>query len=428
MNTDTHREDWSSGASGRAWIGRSFVLTHTPRRICDLCVPLFSVVLLVASGSAAAAQDEVMLLTRQSVHERARLVAIGDSTVEVRESAGDLRVIPITELVGFINFSVAIQPPRTGALTLRDGQRYPGDPMPDSRGTPGSSTQIVWDHRWLGPMRFDIEDVDWIAFNRNAARPLVGESDVVILANGDRIEGFVNAIGRTLRIEREDDSQIEIDLNRVHSLRLVNPPRALAEGVHRVWLNNGTVFDATSIRLSDDGLLRLSPAAESEVRELHQHLSMIAGVLFDPEALIPLASLDPHDVEGPPIRYTIPLPEVSARQTALGLRDITLRGPMIARYRIPPPRHGESSTGRAAPARRLLATVRLVHDSSPWPNCEVVIRDDDREVLRVHLDRDTPDAEVMIDLHGSELSIEITEGRHGPVLDHVIIERGMIVR
>ena len=51
--------------------------------------------------------------------------------------------------------------------------------------------------------------------------------------------------------------------------------------------------------------------------------------------MIPLASLKPTEVSGPPQRFRIPPPDATDDQAFLELSPLHFRGPLTARYRLP---------------------------------------------------------------------------------------------
>ena len=61
-------------------------------------------------------------------------------------------------------------------------------------------------------------------------------------------------------------------------------------------------------------------------------------------------------------------------------------------------------------------------------DCELVIRDDRAELFRVRLNAENPAASIGITVHGTRLTIELTEGLTGPIQDHVVLSRAMLLR
>jgi hypothetical protein len=62
-----------------------------------------------------------------------------------------------------------------------------------------------------------------------------------------------------------------------------------------------------------------------------------------------------------------------------------------------------------------------------WGDFELIVRDDDREVHRSHLNAATPTVSINVALTGSELTIELTQGEHGPILDRLVLARAMLL-
>ncbi len=71
--------------------------------------------------------------------------------------------------------------------------------------------------------------------------------------------------------------------------------------------------------------------------------------------------------------------------------------------------------------------VRLPVMARQWGDCELVIRDDEREVFWARLNAQSPAATIGINVGGSVLTIEIRQGSAGPIQNHVVLHRGMLL-
>jgi len=371
--------------------------------------------LLIPARDVAAQQQaggEFVLITRDGRLDDVRLVEVSQESVSVRNAAGELRTFDAEACIGVVNTAVKIEPREQGMLVLTDGERYPG--APSGRRESAVNT-LRWRHDWFGVLDVALERIAWARFDAATRRPEAGEGDVVILANGDRVEGFITSLGDPIEIEVDGQAD-SIDLDLTRAIRLVNAPEKPEPGTRRVWLTNGTVLDVGSATLGDDGYLSFSVPLSGLQTEKDIRLSLVAGVLFDARSLVPLASIEPHDVVGPPSRYVVPPPRVIDEPAAIDLKAIEMRGPLTARYTLPPDAH------------RFAALVRLADSATEWADCEVIVRDDDEVVFRAALDERTRRAPVSVVVDGAELTIEIAEGRYGPIQDHVVIEQAMIIR
>jgi hypothetical protein len=268
--------------------------------------------------------------------------------------------------------------------------------------------------------------IESVVFQSDAAAPPAGNLDVLLLGNGDRKTGLVTAIGDEVVFEEGEPGQsttLKIPLDRVVAVTMV-APKQQGKG-RRVWFAEGTVLDVQSAAVGSDGYVRLSggtliaggnSAAGSATQPPRVGLSDVAAVLFDREALVPLASLPPSRVEGPPTRYTLPKPQALDPDAALGLSSIEYSGPLVARYAIP------------AGCQRFIADAELPREDRSWGDCELVVRSDDQQVFRAHLTGAAPAATINVPLKGRELTIEITAGGHGPIQDLVRLHRPMLLK
>jgi hypothetical protein len=146
----------------------------------------------------------------------------------------------------------------------------------------------------------------------------------------------------------------------------------------------------------------------------------IAAILFDRERLLALAGIAPTRVEGPPTRYMLPRPGIVNHHAPLGLSTIEFSGPITVRYALP------------AGCERFAAEAELPREARAWGDCEFIVRCDDAEMFRAHLSATSPSSTINVPLPpkpaGCELTIEITEGAHGPIQDLVRLNRPMLLK
>jgi hypothetical protein len=357
-------------------------------------------------------------MTRELEIEAEELIALTAESLTVRTTRGSLETISRSDCLGFLNLAAMSQPRATsvyaplGVLVLTDGQRLPGSPMVGPGDTEGA---LQWRHRLLSRVQVPLDMIAWAGFRTTVPPPQGGEADAVFLTNGDRVEGFITEVDDPLLIE-QDGGRTRIELDRIESIRLVAPPAKPLQGATRVWFDDGSVIDVLSLTLHDDGMFHFLPRlTESAEGDIAMQPTRVLAVLFDIDAVAPLASCPVMDVEGPVTRYLVPEPEVSEAELALGLRDVTLRGPLVVRYALP------------AGASRFIGEAELAGDADEWSDCELVISTGDREVRRERLSRDRPRIRFDISIEGGELALEVTEGANGPIGDHIVIRSGMIV-
>jgi hypothetical protein len=395
-----------------------------PRRNPRSIVCALSVLCVFISISALAAPQEQsgeFLLVRRSMQvDTIRLAAISDQTVEHQASEGKWERTPLNECIALVNPSAKMRPRSTGLVILADGQRLPGElalganPPPDT---------LAWAHPWLGRIDVPLDLISTALFNGNASAPPPAQLDVVLLANGDHREGLILALGGdaiTLEVERGGARQnIEIPLNITAAVTTVAPQKKPAATSKRIWFDEGTVIDVQSIAVGDDGFVRLSGSAlVSGTQPTRVGLSQVAAILLDPLGMVPLASIAPSRIEGPPTRYVLPRPVLVDPSAPLALSAIDFRGPIVVRYMMP------------VGAQRFTAEAELPHAALALGDYELVIRSNDTEVSRTRLNAQTPRVTINVPLNsggGRELTIELVEGANGPIQDQLILQRPMLL-
>lgn len=378
------------------------------------------VAVLAATAPSAIASDGHLLIGRDHQVHSVRLVRINDRSLVYGDAAGGLKTVAIEQCVALLDSDAAPAAPGGGLLRLADGQRFPGEAL--SGGRPADDV-LVWIHPLMGRMEVPLDRIESVMFAESAALPAMKSAraaDVLLLANGDELEGFVTALGDPITIEVSngapagDRQTIEIPLSRAAAVRMITPPRKPTGW--RLWLISGTVVDVARIVLSEDGFVQLVGLPFlTEQQPKQVPLSALAAVLFDPEALSPFGALAPTRVQGPPTRYVVPPPRALDDFAPLGLSRVEFRGPVTVRYDL------------VSGPMYFLAEARLSRMARSWGDCELVIRDDEQEVFRARLNAEHSIASIGIALHGSQLTIEITEGSNGPIQDHVVLHRAMLL-
>ena len=366
------------------------------------------------TGSAHADTGDFLLVRRSMQVQPIRLTAISDQYVEHLPQDKSWEKIPLKECVALLNPQAAIKPRTAGMLLLADGQRLPGEAWVGSEAAPET---LAWSHPWLGRVDVPLKLIDSMVLTPTASAPAPGELDVVLLANGDRQEGLVMAIGSsiTLEVERAGKKQnIDIPIELVSAITMIagkQPPTG-----KRIWFDEGSVIDVQSIAVGDDGYVRLSGSAlVAGTQPTRVGLSQIAAILLDPQGMIPLATLAPSRIEGPATRYMLPKPQETNPNAPLNLSSLQYQGPLVVRYALP------------VGVQRFVAEAELPRGSMEWGDYELIIRSNDAEVFRGHLNAANPAASINVALAGRELTIEIAEAGNGPIQDQLLLHRPMLL-
>ena len=381
-----------------------------------LLAALFS----LAFASSTLADDEpssFTLVTRDFQVKSVRLASMNDRTlVHMEESRGWVNV-DLNQCVALFSPAATedVHRPALGAVVLADGQRLPGEAVV---GAPPQGETLAWNHAWLGRVDVPLRLIASVVLRSDVTAPAPGNNDIVLLVNGDRREGFVTAIGDPMTIDEGEGAAaqtVQIPLERVAAITMVAPPQT-GTG-RRVWFTEGTVLDVQSIGVGEDGYVRLSGSAlGGGTQPSRVGLADIAAILFDRHTLVPLASLAPTRVEGPITRYVVPKPTMLDPEAALGLSGIEYSGPTIVRYALP------------EGCQRFVAEAELPRKSRSWGDCELIVRSDDQQVFRAHLNAATSTASVNVPLKGRELTIEVGAGAHGPIQDTLLLHRPMLLK
>jgi hypothetical protein len=281
-----------------------------------------------------------------------------------------------------------------GVMRLIDGQSFPGVLSSE----PAEPDRVRWAGRVGGLLSMPLERVAAMQL-RPVAMPLCdGTSDVLLLTNGDRVEGFLASVGPLVTIE-VGGSPTTIESGRVAAASLANPAKA-ATGTW-VWLASGAVCRVTALSLGQDG----------EVR----------AVVFEASALRTLAQSTPRVTSSDADRPWTPPPVVGDPALALlGAADIELPGPMTVTWALPG-------------AVRIAGTVELPEAARLWGDCDVAIEAvaSGRVVplWRHRLNEATPEASFNLELPGGsdlEWTVRLEAGENGPIMDRIVLRRVLV--
>lgn len=366
------------------------------------------------AGPAVAVDTGDYLLIQDGLQmQHIRLVEVRDDTL-VHLQDGLWMNVDLRRCIAVLDTTKKPPLASTGLLVLADGQRFPGAPIPES----GEDEDVLsWNHRWLGRLDVSLDDVRSVHFRPGARIPSDGSGDVVILGNGDRLDGLIVSLNDPLVIEQDLDGQrelVEVPRANVAAVRLVSV--AKTPSGRRVWMDDGTVLDVSSIQVGDDGFVRLRSKWHSAAdKPVVLRLADLDSILLDAERLLPLAAITPSRVQGPATRYLVPDPLVLEPDASLQVSPIEIRGPLVARYTLPDR------------CRRFAAEAYIPIGAQTWADFELIIRSDDEEVFRARINADNPYVAINVPLSGTEMTIELTEGANGPIQDRLILDFPMLL-
>ncbi len=301
---------------------------------------------------------------------------------------------------------------------------------------------VLWRHRWLGVRPIELDRTRSIAFVPGAVPPAAqsgaAATDVILLANGDRVEGIVESLGSVVKVAPTGGAAVEVPLERIAAMSLITP--LVGSTAPRIWLVDGTVVDALpELAAADQGVtVRLgaalpratspegteagatgAPAPDREAPEATRlDVEAILGFAPDPSRFVPLGSLEPSAVRtsGNLPRFAVPKPERAPGAWAGDAGPVVIRGPIVVDYSLP----------QADCA--FVASIAPAEPDERWTDCEVVIRDGSRELARLPIEARTAPQWVHFEHLSTSLTIEVTEGARGPVRDAIRLSEALVIR
>ncbi|HBS28862.1 MAG TPA: hypothetical protein DEB06_05305 [Phycisphaerales bacterium] len=405
---------------------------------------------LVLLSAAALAQTEgsasdappvparVRLVLRGLVEREGRLVSADARAVVLEDDLGRRRETPISDTLALVRLEPeGAGPLRTlrlrlvpegagresGVLTLVDGQRFAGRP---GRAPDHQTDILVWRHSGLGTLSIPAERV--AGFSMPGFAPIdqflgaqAPAQDLVVLTNGDRLEGFFEWVGVTARVESAG-GPVPVDPALLERVVFANPREASAGG--RACLSDGTVVATAGASFTESGRLSLELASG---KTLALRWEELRGLVTEASRVVALSSLDvaaQRAIEGeerfhtPPIaaRHPKPPPAGGAPSgpPALGAMDLVLDGPMEVEWALP------------ARAKRIAGRVALAPEALAWGDCEVVIEAGAGEPWRVRLNSARPTEPFNLEASGAVLRVRIESGERGPIDDRVLLQSVLI--
>lgn len=437
---------------------------------------LFSAVALAwcvaAPVQAQDARAVPRILIDRALQERPiQLVGLDDRVIRYQDAGGLLRAEPISEFLALfppVQDKPRQQPPgargsadqdeqdgddqaepppppqpepQSAMLELADGQRFAGALAAGG----GENETVRWLHPVLGVLEFKLDQVARIRLGQAPpapaapAPPAQGANDVVLLRNGDRLEGFIESLGGALRFSPGGNgAATDIPLDRIHEITLANPAEAPPAGAIMAWFRDGSIIACRAMKSGRMGELTLvrslqeSEAAPERRTEAAPESPMplalddLMAASFDASALTPLASLPPARQEpAGGRRWTRPARVVDPQLAMLGAADIEMPGPMVIEWDLP------------AGASRLLTTAELPREFWTWGDCELVVsispadQTAESELARQHLSAAQPIATINAALGAApgvrRLRFRLEPGEFGPVQDRIILRRPLLL-
>ncbi len=297
---------------------------------------------------------------------------------------------------------------------LSDGQVIVGTFSGFHRAETGTIAR--WKHPNLGLIDIPVERTRFIQLQPIAALPPEGETDELVLRNGDRIRGFIETFADPIVIE-SDGTKREIPIERVAGLSLISASTP-ATGI-RAWLKDGSVIEGSSISGGFQGAFVINgiPLVVDRAA-LPLELDDIDCVTMAPKRILTLATLDPVVSEPTTTafpRAEYPTPKLRPSSGSLGAASIEIRGPERLIYKIPQGFSVLSAQAEIPPSLRA------------WADCTIVLRQNGQELARYALTTKDFRAEISVTILPGPLEIEIEEASGGPIGDTVLLRRAILI-
>ena len=315
------------------------------------------------------------------------------------------RAISAERWIGFASEIGSPEPSPT--LILTDGQRFIGAPVG------GSGEALRWRAASAGMIEAPLERIDRVVLapSLDPGHDPAALGDVVILTNGDRLDGYVASLGDRIEIEVEDGRMVDLPMQRAAVIDLANPP-AERSGAY-MWFADGAV--ARLRREEGQYWLDAAPSGWESTAPLERARAFV----YDAARITALSDLPVGDYQPISRRWT-PAPIINrAAGAPLWSAPVELPGPMRVIWALPDN------------AVRFGAIIALREDSRVWGDCEVVVAQQRAgaqvELGRVRLDSAQPSAQLTVDVAPGDLVITVEPGASGPIQDRVRITGALLL-
>lgn len=351
-----------------------------------------------------------------------------------------------------------VEPLSSAMLELVDGQRLPGTYQVGPEGA-------AWDHRWIGVFPIVTDRIASIRFLPSTVIRRPSDSDLVVLSNGDRINGFIEALGTEIVLDAagspgasnpgevvdagsddggardpsKDDSPRGSSVRRIPVDRVAAVAFAAIESAETppllVWTMDGSVVGARELAFDDASgwSFSLTDRVLAGVRQRSTADNMAAdpvGFVCDTGRFVPLATLGRPRIGKPEGAVHHGLADACRigpmEQVSLGLASVELAGPVIAEFR----RSDAASVAKVRPFV-FSALVRLAEPAPLDAAVEVTVDLGAGAMRRFRLDAATPVERLTIvgaPVGAPQVTITLDDAGNGPIGDRVVFERAVFVQ
>ncbi len=278
---------------------------------------------------------------------------------------------------------------------------------------------LWWRSRAFGAMQVDLEHVAWIGPPTIASQPAPAR-DLIALVNGDRVQGFINALHPDRGIEIESGTgtgtptRTWYELAKVASIQLSPRPRA-ATG-WRFWLRDGSVVDVDAWKREGSRMLLQGLHLPGVASRVFIAWDEVLGIQRNGQAVLSLASLEWKATDSADTARLAPAQiRIDPSVTAFAIRSVDLHGPGSFTTKVPPGTWTLDLTLAAPPA--LAGRV----------GCTVQVLAGDRELARTRLEAGSKPVPVHATVEGGDLRVVISDSAHGALGAAVRLDGAMFV-
>ena len=290
---------------------------------------------------------------------------------------------------------------------LNDGQVFTGSLI-------NSDSEVVMlDHLWMRELAIPLEHVTRIDFRPGTNIP-EGETDRMVLVNGDQISGFIEQVGNPTIIETDNGQRIEIPADRVAAVALMNETRSPTWP--QVWTVDGLRMTVPRVEIDDTGRLSLAhhPYMKGQYERMPRTSELVALVLQG-DRFVSLAELPVETTSTESTRRTATTPRKADSSAPMGLTDLYLNGPASFTFDLP------------IGAKRLRTTINRPQRARDWSSPAIRISVGDDMIWQGEIDSDHP-VDLELPAGSRTLVIEILCGVHGPIHCGVTLTDPMIMK
>lgn len=398
--------------------------------------------LLVMASASASAQVTVNLVDGQTAEAQTIVLAEGKLTVRDAQG-GEAGAWPVEEVarIQFRRPSAEDSDVATPDEPKPQAAESPAADVVLTVGGPVSGTVVGFDGKTFtltgtefGDLQLPLELVCVVRLaGAESGTPGAEESrtDVVVLANGDRLPGTVNSMdAKTVEFHSETLGDRSLERSRVTAIQVAAPSRGRPKAalpVLRVTTDAGNSLELGSLATDGDALRGLLGGTTSVAIPTAsvQRIDVIGGRLVPLETLKPAAyeqqSLDVltwsiqtgRNVLGEPMRLRDELDRIVAADSGIGVH-----APCRVAYDL------------GGSYQRFMATAGIDESAGKYADVNLVVKVDGKEVFRAdHVKWQQPARQINVSVAGAKrLELIAEAGEHFDVQDRVNWAQARLLR